>query len=399
MPRDGAVAMGNVFNQLRQRIDSNARRAVQMYRRELSDYRVLDGDGQQTSMLDFAVILRRRTIALAEADMPFLDEDLRFMESVGEERGERHVSLASQRQVLVLHTTLTLQELREATGPDDIEQVMHVLRWLGPQGAAAQDAYTRGYLAAQRRNLAFSTRVQHLTKLLISDDPAAVASGRSLGMKTTGFQAVIVVRITGDTRRFTRKTRAQVVDALLKSHRVPMMWTEPAEFLVVAPVDDQAGAVMPEAETAALPVAHDFAELIGRPCAIGAAVGRQRGLVETTALARQISMVAPAQHRPAHVNTLSDSFVELSAARLPVVDAWLQDLESRLANGPDLIATLDAFYRNDMNRLKTAADLRIHPRTLAYRLHRAGDIAGAHPASPKGVRILTAAVARTLAHR
>lgn len=391
------MAMGNVFDQLRQRIDSNARRAVQVYRQELSDYRTLDGDGQQTSMLDFAVILRRRTIALAEANMPFPDEDLRFMESVGEERGERHVSLAAQRQVLVLHTTLTLQELREATGPDDIEDVMHVLRWLGPQGAAAQDAYTRGYLAAQRRSLAFATRVQHLTRLLISDDPAAVESGRSLGMKATGHQLVIVVRIAGDTRRFTRKVRAQIVDALLKVHRVPMMWTEPAEFLLVAPVDDPTVTVTPEAEATALPVTHDFAEMVGRPCAIGAAVGRQHGLAETTTLARQISMVAPAQPKPARLNTLSDNFVELSAARLPVVDDWLHDLESRLANGPDLIATLDAFYRNDMNRLKTAAALRIHPRTLAYRLHRARDIVGAHPASPKGVRILTTAVARKLA--
>jgi hypothetical protein len=389
--------MGNVFHQLRQRIDSNAKRAVQVYRRELSDYRTLDGDGKQTSMLDFAVILRRRTIALAEDDAPFLDEDLRFMESVGEERGERHVSPASQRQVLVLHTTLTLQELREATGPDDIEDVMRVLRWLGPQGEAAQGAYTRGYLAAQRRSLALSTRVQHLTRLLISDDPAAVESGRSVGMRTSGCQLVMVLRLCGDTRRFTRKVRAQIVDALLKAHRMPMMWTEAAEFVVVAPVDDPTVTVSPEAAAIALPVTRDFAELTDRPCAIGAAVGRERRLAETTMLARQISLVAPAQRKPARLNTLSDNFVELGATQLPAVDDWLRELETRLADGPDLIATLDAFYRNDMNRLKTAADLRIHPRTLAYRLHRARDIAGAHPASPKGVRILTTAVARTLA--
>ncbi|MEU8635467.1 helix-turn-helix domain-containing protein [Amycolatopsis sp. NPDC048633] len=75
----------------------------------------------------------------------------------------------------------------------------------------------------------------------------------------------------------------------------------------------------------------------------------------------------------------------------------LRDVARRLANGPDLVTTLDVYYRNDMNRLRSAVALHIHPRTLDYRLRRVRESTGVDPASTKGIRILTAAVARLLA--
>ena len=68
-----------------------------------------------------------------------------------------------------------------------------------------------------------------------------------------------------------------------------------------------------------------------------------------------------------------------------------------VATGPDLVRTLDVSYRNDMNRLRAAVALHIHPRTLDYRLRRVREVTAADPGSTKGVRVLTAAVARLLA--
>ncbi|WP_213450640.1 PucR family transcriptional regulator [Rhizomonospora bruguierae] len=389
--------MGDLFQQLGRRVDANARRAVEVYRRELADYRALDvTGGGPAAMLDFAVTLRRRTVALAAAGQPFTDDDLRYMESVGEERGERRVSAAAQRQVLMLHSTLTLQEIHEAAGPDDIDEVMRMLRWLGPQGITAQDAYTRGFLAGQRRAAPFASRVQRLALMLARDDDAAADLARDLAMDA-GHRLVTVVTIHGDTGGYPGRVRAATVEALLHANRVPMMWREPAEFVVLTPTAQATAPIGAAEQALALSVVRNLADALGRPCSVGAAAGRAGHLAGSVDLARRVSRAAPVQARPDHLHTLADVFVELAVAQLPEVDGWLDDLVRRLATGPDLIGTLAVYYRNDMSRLRTAAALNIHPRTLDYRIRRAQDLAGFHPATTRGVRLLGAGIARALA--
>jgi sugar diacid utilization regulator len=67
------------------------------------------------------------------------------------------------------------------------------------------------------------------------------------------------------------------------------------------------------------------------------------------------------------------------------------------ATGPDLISTLEAYYRHDLSRARAAASLNIHPRTLDYRLRRAQDLTGVDPHSVQGVRVLTTAITRAAA--
>jgi DNA-binding PucR family transcriptional regulator len=90
-------------------------------------------------------------------------------------------------------------------------------------------------------------------------------------------------------------------------------------------------------------------------------------------------------------------FIELGAAELPEIDRWLHHLTQRLTNGPDLVGTLDAYYRNDLNRPRAAAALCIHPRSLDYRVQRVHELAGIDPASTHGIRILSTVVLRVLA--
>lgn len=390
--------MGDLFHQLGRHVDRNAQRAVRVYQRELPDFRRLDGSGGGlAAMLDFAVALRRRTTALAAEERPFTDDDLRYMESVGQERGERGISAGAQRRVLMLHSTLTLQEIREAAGPDDIDDVMRMLRWLGPQGAVAQDAYTRGFLAGQRRSVPFASRMQRLTLALLHDDPAASALARDLAVCHQGQHLVTVVTIHGGTTGLTGKVRAATVEALLHSHRTPMMWREPAEFVLLTATPEAAGPVAAPDHEAALAVVRKLADAVGRPLSIGAAAGSTGNLAETADLARRVSCVAPAQSRPECLHTVGDVLVELAVSQLPAVDRWLDDVTRRLASGPHLVETLAAYYDNDMNRLRTAAALNVHPRTLDYRIRRAHDLLGFHPATARGVRLIGAAIARALA--
>ncbi|MCK2220385.1 helix-turn-helix domain-containing protein [Actinomadura sp. ATCC 31491] len=388
--------MGNLYRTLRRRLDANARRAVEVYTRELADYRSLAAEIRgSAAMLDFAVTLRRRTIDLAAEERPFTEQDQAYMSSVGMSRGEVGVSLASQRQVLLLHANLTLREIHEAAGPNDLADVMCMLGWVAHHGLTAQNAYTHGYLKGQERFLPVEARMQLLAGMLLADEPAAAQLARELDLPVPDHYLVTVARIAGgrpDDRR-----RDHVVRTLLTRHHIPLTWPDPEEFVALVPCGD-AGPIdgQAAARSQALSLVRDFAELSG-PCSAGAAAGRTLALADPVALARKICRAAPVERVPSQVYGVVDVFAELGAAQMPQVDQWLRELTWRLANGPDLVATLDAYYRNDMNRMRTAVALRVHPRTLDYRLRRVRELVGIEPGSTRGVRVLSTAVTRILA--
>jgi PucR C-terminal helix-turn-helix domain len=388
--------MGDLFHQLRRRIDHNARRAVDTYHRELADFRSMDVTGSAaTTMFDFAVSLRRRTVELAACDKPFADDDLHYMASVGRERAERGILLHSERKVQALHAALTLQEVREAAGPDDIDDLMHMLRWIGANGVHAQNAYTRGFLAGQRPGVPYSRRIQRLAAMLINDDATAPQLAAELAIAVPDWHYVTVVHLREELRQCTDRVRTATLEALLEVHRFPMMWRSPDEFLLLTPAAEVATPFVPADLTTATVVADLHAEL-RIPCSTGLAIGRTNHLGEAAALARRISRVAPPQSTPCELHTVADVIVELALGELPELDSWLRGLGELLAAGPDLVRTLDAFYQHDMNRLRAANALNIHPRTLDYRIHRARDLTGLHPASARGVRLISAAVAHVM---
>jgi hypothetical protein len=382
-----------LFKLLWDRVDTNARRAVDVYTSELSDFRSVAEDARaRAAMLDFAVVVRRREAELAADGAPFTGKDLAILAAAGEERGAQGISLSSRRRVLDLHDVLTLREIHEAAGLNEVHQVTEMIRWLPANCLAAQNAYAQGFLTGQKRSLPFVTRVQELAGALLADVSVVPGLAESLNLRLADRYVVTVVRIPG-TAPETHQ-REEIVGALLKDHPVPMTWHDPEELVVLLPCDD--------AEIAAeraLCLVRDFAGLIGRPCATGAAPGRTHALGDTVALARRISRVAPVEAVPRRVHLLADVFVELGVVQMPQVDDWLHGLARRLAKGPDLVSTLDTFYRHDMNRLNTAAALHVHPRTLDYRFRRVRELVELDPGSLRGVRVLSAVVARVLAGR
>ncbi|GAA2430695.1 helix-turn-helix domain-containing protein [Actinomadura vinacea] len=387
--------MGDFFGALKSRVDANARRAVELYASELAEYRAAAATWHgRAELLDFALILRRRTAELSAESRPFHDDDLEYIASMGRERGESGVSLASQRRVLVLHSNLTLREVQEAAAPNGIDDVMYMLGWLAPQGTAAQHAFTVGFMEGQKRFLPLTARVQMLADMLLAGDPAAPELARSLGMRAHDRYVVAVVRLASDRLRSAREPREEILEILLKTHRSPMSWHRPEEFVALVP--DEGGE--PEADqVGALSLVRDLAELTGRPCAVGTAAGAVGELAETVALARNVSRVAPVETVPRRAHSVADVFAELGAAQVPHVDEWLRDLANRLSRGPALVPTLHAYYSCDMKRLLTAATLHVHPRTLDYRLRRVRDLTGIDPGSTQGVRVLSTAVTRVLA--
>jgi PucR C-terminal helix-turn-helix domain len=383
--------MSELFTLLRSRIDHNARRAVEVYTTEVADFRALAAkDETRAAMLDFAVLLRRRQVELAEDDAPFTAEDLAVLTASGVERGRQGVSLSAQRRVMTLHSTLTLREILEVAGERETTRLTRVLGWIPPNARSAQHAYTKGFLLGQKHFLPLVGRIRQLAKALLTDDVAAADLAEALDLRVTDDMLVLSVRVARSPAGTTLSGDEcdQLLHALVRRSRVPMTWTGPNQFIALLP------GVSARSEQRALALARDLAELVELPCSLGAAGGRMGNVAEAAALAIRVSRASPPQAAPTHLPSVRDVFVELGVAALPQVGEWLTDLGHRLSTGPDLVRTLDAFYRHDMNRLHTAGELRIHPRTLDYRLHRVRELVGLDPGSTRGVRTLSTAVAR-----
>ncbi|GAA1310234.1 helix-turn-helix domain-containing protein [Saccharothrix xinjiangensis] len=405
--------MGDLFARWQGMVARHSRRAVDAYVRELPDFHLMSTDARsRTGMLDFAFFLRERTVALAAEGRPFGEDDLAVMVAVGRERGAAGVSPVAQRRVLALHTSLTLREVHEAATPVDVTDVMHALRWLPDQGAVAQAAYTQGYLRGQEALRPVVDRVRSLVSLLLAGDAFADDVAAGLAMTRHEHAVVAVVRMPGPAPGPAE--RADLLTDLLAHHWLPVRWEEPGEFVALVGADDPAAA-----EERTREVVRDFVDRVDVPCAVGAArgpaggsaggsTGAARGSAGALAggsagalggaldEARQVCRVAPLGRRAGEVRYRDDLFAELGAVAVPSVDAWLGETARRLAEGPDLIATLDAFYRNDMHRTRSAAALSVHPRTLDYRLDRVRHLTGLDPASARGVLVLSTTVTRAL---
>jgi hypothetical protein len=380
-------AVSDLLSVLRKQLPINAKRVVEVCANDLPEYAAAAADPHEyAGMLDFAVFIRRRTIDLVASNDPLTDDDLAVVAATGERRGETGMSRMTLRRLLTLHASATLKEIQEASGPHDLPVTMHMLGWLGPQGAAAQQAYTLGFLKGQKRFLPVIGQVRQYTDMVLAGETAALANGRDLGITVPGCYQVIVARIPD----VDAETSAEVLHTVWRRYGTPATWCGPGEFVALVPVEQQPNAAK---------VIGDVAEIVGRPFSVGTAEGPASALSEAFALARRVSLLTRAETAPGHLFTAADVFIELGAAELPEIDRWLHHLARRLADGPDLVDTLDAYYRNDLNRPRAAAALCIHPRSLDYRLQRVHELAGIDPAGTQGIRILSTVVSRVLAGR
>lgn len=374
--------MSGLFHALRERVDENARAAVEVYRREVTEYQ-----DDQAGMYDFAVFIRRRSLDLAAADAPLTEDDLASIAGVARQRAEAGLSVPSQQQVLGLHTTMMLREIHDVSRPDDVGDLLRMVGWLGAQGVRARGAYLSGYTSGVGAARLAATRLELLARALLADEPVEPLVAGGLGGSVASRYTISVIRTA---TALPPAARAEVVAAVAGS-RTPLAWLAPDEVALLAPGGGDA------TRTWALARVRDAVCAVGRPCQVGAAEGPVGRLAESLTWAREASRVAPLEERPERLYTVADLFVEMSVARTPPVDEWLASFARALTTGPDLVATLRAYYLNDMNRTAAAAALHIHPRTLDYRLQRVRTVTGVDPGSTVGVRLLSAVVGRIVA--
>ncbi|MFE7764452.1 PucR family transcriptional regulator [Streptomyces sp. NPDC057438] len=408
--------MGSLFAELARRASANARREVETYTREIPELGFLDRDSRaRGETLEHALWLRRRTVELSPDTSELTEDDLGCIASMGEARASAGMSLDARQQVLRVHTALMLREINEASEAQrggGVDELMRMMTWFAPQGERGIGAYREGFVRVLRHRMPYSEQVALLARSLLNGDPIAAELAAAVDMELPEYYAVTVFRLSNPL--LADRFMENEIDTLVKAHRTPVLWGHRSgdgsvELIALVPLPQGAAAehtpphtapdLLPDLVPDHLPdVVRDFALAIGRPCAVGTAVARPPDSADALDLARRISRAAPlrppsARSRP---HTLADVFVELAVADMPFADAWLRSLARRLDSGPDLLITLDAYYRHDMHRGTTAAALNVHARTLDYRLRRARELTGIDPGSTRGVRTLSAVVARRL---
>ncbi|SPL89194.1 putative transcriptional regulator [[Actinomadura] parvosata subsp. kistnae] len=373
------------------------------YAARIPEYaRIADDRGIRSELLDFMIFLRRRVAELSAQDDPFTSDDLGVMAEMGRLRGAGGLTLPAHRHALTLHTSLTLREISELSGPHDLEEIRRLIGWVTTRGEAGQQVYTQAFMDARDAVLPVGLRLGQLAEALLGNDPAAADHAAGLRLPLHDGYLVTVVRIGDRQPVLPDEAQAEIVRELLTAGQVPMRFTGPGEFVALIPQPDVNGAgVGAKARARAVALTRRLGELTGLQCAAGVAAGRRGRLAEAFDQARQISRVAPVRAVTDGavtdaVHQLADVFVEFGVAGTPPIDEWLSTIAERLANGPDLVVTLDAYYRNDLHRVRTAAALHIHPRTLDYRLQRARRATGLDPSSVRGIRVLSAVVTRAL---
>ncbi|MFD9880242.1 PucR family transcriptional regulator [Streptomyces alboflavus] len=403
--------MGDLFAELARRASSSARREVDAYAREIPEFGILNTDARaRAETLEYAVWLRRRTGELAPTNDELTPSDLTAIAEMGEARAATGLSLESRQRVLRLHTALMLREVNEATDAQrdgDADELVRLLGWFAAQGERGIEAYCQGFVSALRHRLPYVDQVALLVKALLSGDPMAAELARAVGMELPAYCAVTVIRVPSPRTPGAERDRGPEgeIEALIKEHQAPLMWSPPTEstpgeLIALTPLPPltatPSATPAPTQPREVLSLIQDFARSLPTPCAAGTTTADLPDLPTALDRARRISRAAPLRRTPTHPHTTADVFVELAVADVPFVDAWLHTLAHRLAPGPDLLLTLDAYYTHDMNRTTTATALNVHPRTLDYRLRRVRELTGIAPGSTRGVRVLSSVVRRGL---
>jgi len=416
------TSMGSLFAELTRQVPASARREVETYAREIPELGVLDANPRaRAETMEYSVWLRRRTIELSPDNSELGEADLGYIASIGELRAGAGMSVDSRQRVLRLHTELMLREINEATERQrggGVDELMQVMTWFAPQGERGIVAYRQGFVTVLRRRLPYVEQVALLARSLLTGDPMAAELAPFLDIDVPERCAVTVIRVP-DRPAGDRDLDSEI-EALVKTYRVPVTWCPEGggrggELIALTPLTsltpDTAEPTRPPespdlvsdlvsdlASELLSDLVRDFAQALGRPCAAGTATAPLPELADALDRARRISRSAPLRRASARLrpHTMADVFVELAVDDVPFVDDWLHAVARRLEPGPDLLRTLDAYYRHDMNRAATAAALNVHSRTLDYRLRRVRELTGIDPVSTHGVRTLSAVVTRRL---
>jgi sugar diacid utilization regulator len=159
---------------------------------------------------------------------------------------------------------------------------------------------------------------------------------------------------------------------------------------VLVPTDERTATSPVDADT----IATKLAESAGAAIHVGVSSAASiDGLRDAAAEAREVLRLVLELDRPPGAYTVDAVVLEYLLTRPSAARDRLATVLDPLEAGPELIATLEGWFRADFDRRAAAEALAVHPNTLDYRLRRVGEITGLSPSTARGLQVLGAALA------
>lgn len=347
----------------------------------------------ETSRRYFALTIR----ALRE-NQPMAEADLKGARERGTRRAEEGVPLS-----LVLHNWfygahVFLRACTEAADPDVTDGLSYIVleyfRLHETMIRTVTDAYQteQAVIASEERG------GNHLVARLLMNGQDASAEAERFGIPLVEKYAVMALSLGTLPDEKTDDATGRAVAGRRKLRQVNRALGQHGSAPVLALLEPDGGELL-------LPdtgedIYHDATEAVTRISALSR-VPVTAALVESTAyaslprssdLAQELLRLVSAEQRPAGVYRLADVSLDYHLTRPTASTEPLLAVLAPLEPFPELLTTLETYYRHDLDRGPTARTLRVHPNTVNNRLNRIMDLLGMDPSKVESVLTLGTAL-------
>lgn len=390
----------DLLGRLRLRLDELARRMLDVIVEEVPVYAHLPREQLEGEILAICrANLEFFLDSLAAGGRPD-DAALAEIEASAARRAEERVPLEAVLAAYHVGSRVAWDALQADASPDEQGELLSLaaplMAYVQAVTGAVSDAYVeeRGTIAGDERE----ARRARLEALLAGGPPTGVAGSPG---EPPADEYVAVALALGPSADEVDESVEGAVAARRKLRRVEEFLGERGGEGTLCRLDRRGGiALLPAPLGEAAAVADDVPALVDAlakvaDATVTAGVAWRPGAAAVQAAVTEASDVlrlaldlglAPGAYH------LDDVLLEYVVSRPGPGRDRLAARLAALEDGPDLIATLEAWFGADFDRRRAAGALHVHPNTLDYRLKRVADLTGLEPSSSRGMQLLGAAL-------
>jgi hypothetical protein len=385
---------------LQRRVDQLARSMLDAILDEVPFYRRLPREQLEGEVL---AICRSNLSAflttLAEGRPPS-EDDLAAMRVSAARRATEQIPLEAVLIAYHVGGRVGWDALCKEAGPDERDDLLAVATWLIGYLQAATSTVAGAYLE-ERQSIYGEQRDARraLVEALLSGLPADTLAAR-VGTELAPCYVVLSLRVersadekdegvdgTVASRRKVRRLEDALADA---GGRGTLALLTPTGGWALVPSDESDP---PAAWVEPGPLVQHLAAEAGVEVTAGVAYRADlAGMADAAAEADQVLRLVVELGYPAGAYRVDDVLLDFVLTRPSPARDRLDAVLIPLEDGPDLIATLEAYLAADFDRRGAAAALHVHPNTLDYRLRRVAELTGLDPSTTRGLQHLGAAL-------
>ncbi|WP_431985246.1 PucR family transcriptional regulator [Streptomyces qinglanensis] len=318
-------------------------------------------------------------------------------------RAEEGIPLESVIDAYFIGTEQCFEAMMAAARPGDLGAVLAthrlVMRHLRQVSAAA----TAGYAEEMRASLSEENGARQALLTALLDGAVAAQAAERAGLRLAPSYLVLSMSIgehpderasgvdsTVAARRKLRRLRAEL-DHEARGDALATL--TPRDGLALLPCETPSqGSVLEDGDRLAGLVGR-LSRRCGAELLAGAVAAKPEEIARAVPLAAEIRIVAEAGGRSPGVYRLEDVLLEYQLTRPgPALDR-LAGMLRPLEGHPTVLRTLRTFLGCGLDRRGTAELLRVHPRTVDYRLRKAASLTGLDPTRGCDVALVHAALA------